>query len=42
MGWIITEGAIGSELNVVIDKGLEGSDKLVGVVVKFGVTGDGA
>ena len=38
----VGEGAIGSELNVVIDEGAKGSDKEVGVVVELCVSGDGA
>ena len=38
----VGERAVGSKLDVVIDKGSEGSDKVVWVIVKFGVPGDGA
>ena len=38
----VGERAVGSELDVVIDKGLKGSDKVVGVIVELSVTGDGA
>ena len=38
----IGEGAIGSELDVMIGEGTEGSDEVGGVVVKLGIAGDGA
>ena len=33
---------VGGELNVMVREGPEGGDKVGGVVVKFGVAGDGA
>ena len=38
----VGERAVGSKLDVVIDKGLEGSDKVVRVIVKLSVMGNGA
>ena len=38
----IGKGTVGGELNVMIGKGVEGSDKVGGVVVKLGVLGDGS
>ena len=38
----VWKGTIGSELNVVVGKGAEGSDEVSGVVVEFGIVGDGA
>ena len=38
----VGEGAVGSKLNVVVSKGLEGSDEVSGVVVKLSIAGNGA
>ena len=38
----VGERAVGSELDVVVDEGTEGSDKEVGVVVELRVARDGA
>ena len=38
----VGKGAVGSELDVMISEGAEGSDEVGGVVVELGITGDGA
>ena len=38
----VGKGTVGSKLDVVVSEGLEGGDEVGGVVVKFGVAGDGA
>ena len=38
----VGKGTVGSKLDVMVRKGLEGGDEVGGVVVEFGVTGDGA
>ena len=38
----VGKGTIGGELNVVIGESPERGDKVGGVVVEFGVAGDGA
>ena len=38
----VGEGAVGSKLNAVVDKGAEGSDKQIGVIIKLCVARDGA
>ena len=38
----VGERAVGSKLDVVVNKGPKGGDKLVGVIVELGVSGDGA
>ena len=38
----VGEGAVGSKLNVVVDEGVKGSDKEVGVVVELCVFENGA
>ena len=38
----VGEGAVGSELDVVVNEGAEGSNKEVGVVVELCVAGNGA
>ena len=38
----VGKGAVGSELDVMIGKGAEGSDEVRGVVVELGIAGDGA
>ena len=38
----VGKGTVGGELDVMIGEGAEGSDKVGGVVVEFGITGDGA
>ena len=37
----VGEGAVGSKLDAVIDEGMEGSDKEVGVIVELRVSGNG-
>ena len=38
----VGKGTVGSELDVMIGEGPEGSDEIGGVVVELGVAGDGA
>ena len=38
----IGERTIGSKLDVVVYKGPEGGDKLIQMIIKLGVPGDGA
>ena len=38
----VGEGAVGSKLNVVVDEGVEGSDKEIRVIVELCVARDGA
>ena len=38
----VGKGAVGSELDVMVGEGAEGGDEVGGVVVEFGVAGDGA
>ena len=38
----IGKRAVGSELDVVVSEGPKGGNKVGGVVVEFGVVGDGA
>ena len=38
----VGERSVGGELDVVVSEGPEGSDEVSGVVVEFGVAGDGA
>ena len=38
----VGKGTVGGKLDVMIGEGLEGGDKVGGVVVELGVVGDGA
>ena len=38
----VGEGTVGGELDMMVGEGAEGSDKVGGVVVELGITGDGA
>ena len=38
----VGEGAVGSELDVMVGEGAEGGDEICGVVAELGVAGDGA
>ena len=38
----VGEGAVGSKLDVVVGEGLEGGDKVSGVIGELSVAGDGA
>ena len=38
----VGKGAVGSELDVMIDEGAERGDEICRVIVELGVTGDGA